>query len=232
MAADTFFLKGRVGEQRSPDNTEVSSRFERTGGLVTAAGRSPYGESASRGRIFHGNSVVGGNAFPIYSATALVFALWNPLGSGFNLELLKFSAAYVSGVGAAGSLGYNWKADAGAQAATGSPVAAFNHVAAGIVSGLLGNGPTSVAKFSNAATNTIVAAPTANFISGNHGQIVGTGTGATTTIPVQTTWQVIEDFIDGSIIIPPGVLFFPCGLVASVDLFSMKLTWQEVPIAA
>jgi hypothetical protein len=175
------------------------------------------------GKLFHGCSVVGGNAFPIYSATALVFALWNPLGSGVDLELVKFTAGYVSGTGVAGPFGYSFKSDAGAQAATGSPVAAFNHVSTGIIGGNLGAGSVSAARFSNAATNTIVAAPTTNFIPGNLSQLVTTAADATN-VPF-----IMEEQFNGSIIVPPGVLFFPCALLASVSLFAMKLTWNEVP---
>jgi hypothetical protein len=173
------------------------------------------------GKLFHGCSVVGGNAFPIYSATALVFALWNPLGSGVDLELVRFTAGYVSGTGVAGPFGYSFKSDAGAQAATGSPVAAFNHVSTGIIGGNLGAGSVSQAKFTNAATNTIVAAPTANFIPSNLSHLVTTAADATN-VPF-----MMEETFNGDIIIPPGVLFFPCALLASVSLFAMKLTWME-----
>ena len=180
--------------------------------------------TAVRGKVFHGISVPAGNSFPLYTATAFVFGVWNPLGSGVNLELIRFTAAYVSGTGVAGPFGYNFKPDAGSQAATGSPVAAFNHVALGIKNGILGGGETSKAQFTNAATNTVVAALTTNFIPNNMSHVVITAADAT------ITPFMLEDNIDGSIIVPPGCLFWPAALLASVSLYEMKLTWAEYPV--
>lgn len=176
--------------------------------------------AAYRDKLFHGCSVVGGNSFPIYTATAFVFGLWNK-SAEVNLELISFKAAYVSGTGVAGPFGYMTK-DVGL--AVGVPLAAFNHVATGIRPGRLYAGGTSKAGFSNAATNTIVAGAAADFIPGNMYQPVVTAADAT---QGPTT---LEERFDGSIIIPPGTLFWPAALLASVSLYTMRLTWIETAI--
>ena len=217
--SDPFILRGVTRRAAPTDQTIAASP---DGSMVVS---SRYQELAQRGQVFHGLSVVGGNSFVIYSATALTFALWNK-STTHNLELIRFTAGYVSGTGVAGPFGYSFKTDAGFQAATGSPVAAFADASStGIKNAILGLGNATKATLSNAATTTIVAAPTTNFIPGNMSHLVTTAADATN-VPF-----IMEDNINGSIIVPPGCLIFPSALLASVSLFTMKFTWAEVPIA-
>lgn len=209
----------------------ATNQLQSGGNLVTARGgtdnvqlmsqyRSAYGEQTANGKVFHGCGAIAGNSFPLYTATAFVFGLWNT-STEVDLELIKFSAGYVSGTGVAGPFGYNFKANAGL--GVGVPVAAFNHVATGIKNGRIGAGLQSKASFTNAATNTVVAAAATDFIPGNMSELVTTAADATN-VPF-----VMEEWFHGTIIIPPGCLIWPAALLASVSLFNMRLTWMEVP---
>ena len=180
------------------------------------------------GKLFHGCGVVAGNAFPIYTTTAPLFCLWNTGPN--NVELVRFTAGYVSGTTVAGPYGYQFIpncAAAGNGATGGQYLTAFNSVPKAVIPGLIGSGAASTCLFSNAATNTITSAGEAiaivNYIPGNMStQIIESSATAGTT--------VIEEVFNGDIIIPPNTFFYPVGLVASVGLFNMRLTWIETPV--
>lgn len=206
-----------------PNGSTLQNDFTDPSGakLVSDAHAKQY-NYAKAGALFHGCSVIAGNSLPIYSTTAPVFALWNTSTSA-NLVLLSFRLGYVSGTAVPAPVLYTW-----GQVGTtvGVPVAAFNSVASTrwLVPGLLGGSQgASRASFSNAATNTIVALT--NQIPSNMSYL--TTTAATTSGPPGTIMQ--EDF-EGSIILTPGTFFFPSALLASVSLFTMRLTWAEVPV--
>ena len=195
---------------------------DRQGAALTSGYHGDYYNAAYRGRLFHGCGVVAANSFPIYTSTAIVFGLWNA-SSEVNLELVKFSAAYVSGTAVAGPVGYNTK-DVGL--AVGVPLSAFNPTPLGVRPGLMGgSGSVSKAKFTNAATNTVVAAAAADFIPGNAYLSVITAADAT-----QGIVQGVEEWFHGSIILAPGMIWWPCALLASVSLFAMRVVWIEVPV--
>lgn len=188
--------------------------------LVSDAHAKQY-NYAKAGVLYHGCSVIAGNSAPIYSTTAPVFCLWNT-SSAVNLVLLSFRMGYISGTGVPAPLYYTW-GQVGTSVAVG--VTAFNSVTSSrwLVPGLVGGSQASSrASFSNAATNTIVA--------------------LTNQMPSNLSWRTItaastdgqmqvaqEDF-EGSVILTPGTFFFPSALLASVSLFSMRLTWAEIPV--
>ena len=216
-----MIMQGQVGNPGTtnlPDSEISAPVLGRQRELLTSSYHGERYNANYRDKLFHAVSVVGGNSFPIYSATALVFALWNA-SADVNLELVRFTAAYVSGTGVAGPFGYQWK---NVGTTVGVPLSAFTHVASGIISGKPGGGAVSKAQFANSAA-TIVAAPTANFIPSKMGQMVITAADTT-----QGVYQLEEEF-KGDIILEPGILFFPAALLASVSLFAMKLTYIEVP---
>jgi len=179
-----------------------------------------YG-AARAGKLFHGCSVVGGNAIPISSATAITFMLWNT-STTVNLELLTYRLGYVSTTDVPGGVIYNYGYQGNAIGPAGAAITAFNNVPASIVPGMLSSSPAaSQASFSNAATNTVKAVTT--FIPGNMSQL--TATAATTGNPF-----ILQEDFEGSIIIPPGWFFFPAATAASGAVYTQRLTWAEWPI--
>ncbi len=179
-----------------------------------------YYTAAYRDRLFHGCSVVAGNSFPIYTSTAIVFGLWNNT-TDTNLELVSFKCGYVSGTGVMGPVGYNTK---NVGTTVGVPLSAWNPTPAGVRPGKLFSGVSSKASFSNAATNTVVAAAVADWIPSNMYIPVIT---ANDTSNEATT---MEEYFDGSFILPPGALWWPANLLASVSLFTMRVTWIETSL--
>src|SRR3990167_637829 len=188
-----------------PDGVRVSPAIGQQGDMLTGSYHGRYYNAAKRGKLFHGCSAIAGNSFPIYNTTAFVFGLWNDT-TDINLELVYFSAAYVSGTGVAGPFGLNFKPNTGN--ALGTPVSAFNDVRTGVKPGILGSNTTSRAKFSNAATNTVAAAAAADFIPLNMSHVVITAADAT------ITPFILEQWFHGSIIVGPGTVLWPAALLA------------------
>jgi hypothetical protein len=141
--------------------------------------------------------------------------LWNPSDSGVRLRILEVKYGGVSGTVIAAHIAYGVLLKAGAQVATAGPVVSLTEVPA--VNLLPGAGMASRIRFAP-ATVTLIAAPTywmpAGFSSG----------GAQAAGPLYS----LIDKVDGKIVIPPGVAFFPyisngaIALVASVAVLAIE----------
>lgn len=171
---------------------------------------------ARDGNVFHGSSLVAGTIIPISTATAATFALYNPLGSGVNLELIAYELGMTVVTDIASPIGLGYSASVG-----GSVVAPTTVTALTPVNGLLGKGNAPQARLYSAAT--IVATTyfktLFNFTATN--ATAGNALG-----PASFKY----DF-DGSIIMPPGTLIHVCGLVApSASPVTHDFVWAEVPV--
>lgn len=178
-------------------------------------------QDAKAGRVFSQTTTPLGLAIPIYTSTAPVGnALWNPQGSGVDVELINYNASRVSGVEAFGSVGLMARVIRQSNLATAAQITAFAEVDP--INGLIGGGVKSAVKSSNAGTITITAGVAAEYIRNLFGMLPVIDTTAVES-PVKEV-----DF-DGTIIVPPGVLIWIAGSVASVALFAQTLTWKEIP---
>ena len=180
-----------------------------------------YYNWAYRGKVFIGSTPIAGVAIPISSTTAPTPCLRNPLGSGVNLVLIRYTAAYTGGTGAVTGFGYYALTNAGGTIGTAAPVSAF--AATTPTNALIGFGAASRAKFSGTGTVTLTTAGTLVRPMAL-GQAVAAATNANLPQPG------IQDDFDGTVIIPPGVLFYPAGTAASGDTFAQSLIWYEAPI--
>ncbi len=179
-----------------------------------------YYTQTYRGHVFHGATASAGVLLPIFSGTAVTFAVWNPIGSGVNVVPIRATAGFVSTTGAAGNILYTFQTGVGSNAGTGAPITAATLGTA--QNGLLGGGAKSAVNFIP-ATATLA---TANSILKPMGvsQLVTTATTATLMYS-----QIIDDF-DGSVIIPPGAIFAIQGNIALLSLFNLGMTWYEAPL--
>lgn len=210
-----------VTQSSATDGNEYKIPLDRQLSQVFSELHGKYYQWAYRGRLFIGSTPIAGVAIPISSTTAPTPVLWNPAGSGVNLVLIRYTAAYTGGTGAVSGFGYYALTAAGSAIATGAPVSAF--AATTPTNALIGAGQASKAKFSATGTVTLAAAGTL-VKAASLGQAVAAATNANLPAP-----GLIEDF-DGSIIIPPGVLFYPAATAASGDTFAQSLTWYEAPV--
>jgi hypothetical protein len=173
------------------------------------------------GLVFMGSTAIAGVAPPIATSTNPTFALWNPLGSGKNLVMLRAAYGYISGTVVASAWHYSQVLATGSVAATGSPVLNFTAVAA--QNALVGAGGVSVAKLTVAAgTTTLTAASMSVY---RHS---GISNGA----PITSTtsyFSLVENF-EGDFIIPPGVMIFPSADPVQGGTYAISWLWAELPV--
>lgn len=180
-----------------------------------------YYVDAFNGNVFIGSTAVAGVKPPATNATAITYAIWNPLGSNKNIVPLYTNIGYSDTTSAAGNLCLSYQTGMGSQVATGSPVTAATLVAP--VNAFLSAGNASIAKFAPA---TLTLANAASFLmSFGFSQLVTTA--ATTSAP-GWTWQYNYN---GALIIPPGVGVFVTGNTAALSNLDIVSVWAEVPLS-
>ena len=220
-----MILQGQVGPIPNPalqDGLQPNILLGRSGEVIVAELHGKYYTQTSRGNVFIGSTATAGVTLPVVSNTVQTFGLWNPLGSGKNAVLIKSQIGWVSGPGAPGNFVYGFQLNVGSQIGTGAAITGYTTTAP--VNGLLGSGLATVMKFGAvAAAFTLTTAPT---LLRTMGVSQLTTTAATTTAP---WWMAFEDF-DGTLIIPPGVIFTIAGNVAPTTVADVALTWAEVPV--
>ena len=173
-----------------------------------------YPETAA-GNVFIGSTAAAGTAFPISTGTAVTFGLWNTTTTK-NAVLLDFNAGYTSGTIAIGEFGIANQA-CGFAIGTAAPLSAFTDGTP--KNGLAGQGSASAMRFTPSAA-TLTAGGTALLWMGGSNEIATAAPGV----------SVMRYDFDGKIIVTPGQLVFVCGSVAQTGLFTMSLSWAEVPI--
>lgn len=169
-----------------------------------------------RGNVFHGRTLAAGVNIPASGGTSQVFGIWNPYGSGVNVELVAAYYGWVSTTGTPGNIGYDFVPQA-----TPLAITAFTVTAPGSVNGLMGAGKPSRVLFTGTAATTV-----AGTYLGTNGMSQITTTGLTTTAAPFTT----SEWFEGSIIIPPGAALFPSGNVAPSTKHDIRWVWVEVPV--
>ncbi len=180
-----------------------------------------YYTDCFNGNVFLGSTAVAGVKPAAYNATAITYALWNPLGSGKNIVPLYTSIGYVDTTSAAGNIGLSYQTGMGAQVASGAAVTAATLVAP--VNAFLSGGNASIAKFAP-ATLTLGSAATYLMTFG-FSQLVTTA--ATTSSIGWGPW--VFNYM-GAMIVPPGTGIFVTGNTAPLSNLDITTAWAEVPI--
>lgn len=160
--------------------------------------------SVYRGRVFSTGVLIAGVTLPVNTTTAPTFTLFNPLGSGVNLELITLDVGWPA---AAASVVGTLLGTTGVQ--TPTAVTAGN-----IYSTLIGGGAVPQAKFYTAAT--IVAIT-------QHMPLITMSTVTDTMNPSHV------DF-DGAIVLTPGSLFTLTSTPVQTAVALPALRWAEWPI--
>lgn len=169
-------------------------------------------------RVFVATSATGGIALIVAATTGGHPTLWNPLGSGRYINVKKLLLGYVSGNNAPGSLAWNITRNAGAAAATGSPIATATLVA---VESALAGGTVDAKALWSPTTNTFTAAPA---YYRTCGLSLFTGVAATAVAP----FQMQEDY-DGDLVIAPGcALSLVSQQATTTALFRIAIVAEEI----
>lgn len=206
-------VRGRVGQpSRIGNNVETELRSSHLGAAVITNLHGKYAEQAMRKNLFYGANASSGVAPGTSITTSPPLALYNPTDSDVLLVLLKTWMAFKSGTLGVGTLYLTGTPQAGAAPSGGTQITARNaYLGKPVGAGQLWAGTTLT------VTPTILKPVSGVF------PIVDT----TAAQP-----NVIEDDLDGSVIVPPGfaVGLQEVGAAGSSPLVQFGVLWEEVPI--
>ena len=189
------------------DGTSALALQGKAGELVATELHGKWYTAAYRGRVFTGNTAAAGTTIPISSATAATFTLYNPLGSGVNVELVSADVSILNATTVVSS------------------------IALGVISGLI-VAPTVVTALTTYPTligGSAVAQ--AKLYS-----IATLAAAATLFIPlfsVSATSGAFPNFhydFDGKLILAPGSLVHLVGTAAQTSASMNGFTWAEWPL--
>jgi hypothetical protein len=167
------------------------------------------------GKGFFGSTAAAGVAIPLTTATAQVFGMWNPPGSGvvavFDKLLLGIATLGTNIVAA-----LNWSVHLNVQAiATGSALTALTETT--IRNSILGRGAVSKVKFTGSAATTTAAT-----------QLLPVGITSTTGTPTNSSPMMVLEH-DGVIMVPEATAIFLVGSAAPGSTYQIGLSWAEIP---
>lgn len=209
-----------VGPAKTPDGNDVMQRGGNEGQTIVSELHGKFTESMLRGKLFYGSTASAGIALIVPATTGNHPTLWNPLGSGVNLSLVRLSLSYVSGTNAPTAIEWAATIGAGAQPATGATILTFTKVTPSPA--LVGGAGVSKA-FWAPAVNTYTAAP--SFIVAT-GIALDTMAAASTNAP----FTVNVDY-DGTLGVAPGTAISLCSQAATTTaLFQVTVYWEEIDI--
>lgn len=216
---DTVIITNVTGNPASVSNADgntAPSLGGRQGDDYVSEIHGKWYTAAYRGSVFHYTTPIAGQVIPVLGATTqTAVSLYNPLGSGVNLELISFrlGESITTATFVIGSIGFGVLENVGA--GTALPTSG---VAPTFLYGTPIGGSAPSPKGRALTTATIAAATL--FLD------IGLGTGLTT----GQNAGVIEKLFDGSIVIAPGTLLAVQGTVAQTSSYVLGLTWAEWPI--
>jgi hypothetical protein len=214
-----MLVQGQVGQITGLDGAQPNARQGRTGELIISQAHGRFYEQASRGKVFSltltatsADNV--GNAVGAAAAASTNFALWNPLGSGFNLSILKAYVAAVSGTPTGGPVFHGYITNSiPTIASTGT---AYNNLA---------GGPPPVARYVASAAGTALTGASA-VVTGRAMNIDFSASSF-----ASAAGSNCLDLVDGDIVIPPGYGWVPLWAGTGTTLrAAYSVTWEEVPI--
>lgn len=206
----------RVGVGRYGDGETEPQRITNEGATVVAEVGGKYAETTRRGYGFIYSTAQAGVLLAAPTTTFFGPMLWNPCGSGRDLQITKVVVADVSGTTVRGHLAYAYLTGTGAQQATGSAILTATPVTP--VNGYIGSGLISTMKWSP-AVGTYTTAPT---------YLAPMGPNVIATAPGQT---LMVDDVDGRIVVPQCTAFF-VGANAGVTLTATVTIYGiETPVA-
>lgn len=195
----------------APDGSNAAILQGKAGEQIYADIHGKWYTAAYRGRVFEGTTAAAGTTIPISSATAGTFVLYNPLGSGVNMELVSYECGIntVTTVASAVLLGI----------AVGLVVAPTSVTALTPLPGLLGGSAVAQGKLYSVAT--IVA--TTSFYT-------LFGITATNATAGNSLGSPLRHEFDGKLILAPGTLVHVCGTAAQTSATAQTFVWAEWPI--
>ena len=219
-----MLIQGQVGQTTGLDGTQTNLRQGRTGEIILSQAHGRYYEQTSRGQLFTltlsatTTGIAAGNLLNAAAAASTNFAIWNPIGSGFNLSITKVMVGIISGTLATGPLYH-------AVIQTSNPT--INTVSTnGVAYNNLVGGKSPVARYVAVAAGTALTGASAPVVLRTMNL---TFSAAAFAAPAGA--NTLADLPDGDLIIPPGYGWVPQFSAAGTSVLnSYSVTWEEIPI--
>jgi hypothetical protein len=209
--AENYWLKGLVRSLPFMANGEQTASISPHGALLADQMRGTYGELARQSKVFTGT--VAAVTIPVVANNMVsVCGIYNPPGSNVDLEVLDVDIMNVLATTVVDAFGVYYSTAALSALATFTTLAPAN-----VQCGRLGDAAPGAARFYSAVTHS--GTPVLARIIGGHG--------ATT-----TTGSSLRKDLNGSLIIPPGILASIAASTAAGTASgnTIALTWAELPI--
>lgn len=197
-----------------PDGNTVATNKGRQGDVYTSEIHGKYYTGSYRNNLFGANRTA--LTVPAIAATLVsVFSLYNPVGSGKNLELVDFDLGLVLATTAVDTVGLYW------QGAPTSGLATFTTVGVqgtNFFGGIPSNGQGPVGRFYSALTHS--GTPVRIDILSQFGAVTSTNDS-----------PIHKDF-DGKIVLAPGdlVSIAMSTTVSTTSGVDLALRWAEWPL--
>ncbi len=160
-----------------------------------------------RGKVFRGSTAATGLTIPISTSTTPTFTLYNPIGSGVNVELVRYASSVQSATHVVSSvlLGI----------ITNLTVAPTSVTALTTGPAVLGGSGVPAALLYSGAT--LAAQATLFYNMGAYGATALTGMDG-----------IVHEF-DGMLLMAPGSLVHVCGTAAQSQASTQTFVWAEWP---
>ncbi len=191
------------------------------GDLVVAEGKGRYYESVNRGAVFSlylnatSGTIVAGNIEAATAAATTQFALWNPVGSGMNISILKYGVGVVSGTAAPGAATHSYTTTTPTLTSTGVLAPVCNNLSSAVC---------GAGYLSSVAGTTLTGGGALKVIRAADFSSTATAQASVGLV------KAIED-LGGDIILPPGACWVPTWRTAGSSLLnSYSVTWEEIRI--
>ena len=173
-----------------------------------------YFEVAKRGQLFIGGSVIAGVALPVNAATlASKFTLWNPAGSGVDVELVEFSIGITSATEVVGGVCLGLQTKVSTSGGAPGTLTALSALA-----GYATGGGVNKATLYSAATLTNAAVLPVYALGINFSATSGPTSGLSSYA------------FDGKFVLPPDTIATFVTNVAGETAATCSLSWAEWPI--
>jgi len=159
-----------------------------------------------RGKVFFGSTAVGGTIIPLSTTTAATFVLYNPIGSGVNVELISYDLGLTQLTSVIDDLLLGFSAVL--------PLAPTGLTALTTYPSLIGGSAAASARLYSIAT---IVATTSFYTMGN-------------IYAANTAFAMHYEF-DGRLILGPGTLAHTCcGTTVQSVASQQTICWAEWPV--
>lgn len=211
--SENFWLKALVGKSDNPAvGSETTVRAGRSNEMMTAEIRGRWSELTQLGKVFH--AVVSGVTIPVVASNLVsVFGIYNPPGSGIDVELIDVDISQVLATTVVDAFGLYADTTAALAAA-----ATFTTQLTTVTNRRLMDPNANKARVYSAVTHSGTPRKVANI--GQDGAVTNAGSAARRLTA------------NGQLILPPGILMSVAASTAAGTASGMAIDfcWAEIPL--